>query len=113
MKTALKFIAFIIISSTIMVSCSEVEAPEGCTDITALNFDNRARVDDGSCEYLDSIVTIWGDGAPGFWRDLATGSFDITSCFSTPTTIVLNPDTVVRSIWINYEIIKPSRWFRF
>lgn len=52
----------------VLVSCKK----EGCTDVTAINYNDEAKKDDGSCEYLEEgIVTIemshvWGMGATPF-----------------------------------------------
>lgn len=41
-----------------LVSFSSCKKKEGCTDSSALNFDNTADKDDGSCTYKGSI-TFW------------------------------------------------------
>ena len=52
------------LSSTLIYSCSK----EGCTDSTALNYNSKAKKDDGTCVYSDAksqLITIsnWtGDG---------------------------------------------------
>jgi len=95
MKILLKLTTLLIISSTLIVSCGKEDPNEGCTDITAINFNNLARVDDGSCEYLDSTINIWSNGEIGFWGNFSTGSFDLKSCLTNTTTIFTNPDTVI------------------
>lgn len=93
MKILLKFIALTFISSTLFISCGKEDEKEGCTDVTAINYDNLAKIDDGSCQYLDSTINIWSNGETGFWGNLPTGSFEIQSCFTDTFTTFLNPDS--------------------
>ncbi|MBL4594901.1 MAG: hypothetical protein JKX68_13970 [Flavobacteriales bacterium] len=93
MKSFFKYISFLAIGSFILFSCSKTEEREGCTDIKALNFSSLAKIDDGSCEYLDSSFTIWENGDVGFWGDEITGTFIVKSCFTDTFTVFLNPDT--------------------
>jgi hypothetical protein len=56
--------SLVALSSTLMYSCSK----GGCTDSTALNYNSKAKKDDGTCVYSDAksqLITIsdWtGDG---------------------------------------------------
>ncbi len=95
MRTFYKLIFAIAILFSIFISCSKEEDRKGCTDEAALNYNTLAVVDDGSCEFLDSTITIWNNGAFGFWGDVNTGSFEVKSCFTDTTTIFLNPDTTI------------------
>ncbi len=92
MKTHFKFILTFFVFAIILNSCKDDER-EGCTDISALNFNSLAMIDDGSCEYLDSSFTIWSGGNLGYWGNISTGSFNATSCFTGTSTIFLNPDS--------------------
>lgn len=93
---ALSHIIFLFAFSLLLfLGCSKENEREGCTDSTAINYNNLAIVDDGSCEYIDSSFTIWGNGKMGYWDNVATGSFYINSCFTGIYTIFLNPDTTI------------------
>lgn len=88
--TLISFVFILVFSS-----CNNDEIRKGCTDIGATNYDNLAKEDDGSCVYLDSLVTIFANNKLGFWENPLTGSFESRACFTNETTIFLNPDTVI------------------
>ncbi|MDB4534705.1 hypothetical protein N9242_07525 [Vicingaceae bacterium] len=94
MKKLSKISFITILLVTILISCSKSEK-EGCTDEVALNYSNLAVNDDGSCEYLDSTFTIWENGQLSYWGDPITGGFEVKSCVTDTTTILLNPDTTI------------------
>ena len=52
MKT-LKTILSITLIGSITVFSSSCKRREGCTDPNAINYDSKAKQDDGSCEYQD------------------------------------------------------------
>jgi len=83
----------IVILTCIFISCSKDEDKVGCTDVNALNFNSLAVIDDGSCEYLDSVITIWENGQLGFWGNSSIGAFEVKSCYTNITSIFLNPDS--------------------
>lgn len=62
MKTILKMFPLLLAVGLITVSCKK----EGCTDETAINFNQEAKKDDGSCEYEQfgttsvEISHVWG-----------------------------------------------------
>ena len=93
MKTYLKITTFLVLLIIIINSCSKKTEREGCTDPTALNYNTLAEVDDGSCEYIDSTITIWENGQVGYWGDALTGTFVVKSCFTSISTIFQNPDS--------------------
>ena len=77
-----------------MVSCKK-DPTQGCTDPLATNYDLTVDEDDGSCDYLDSTITVWANGAPGVWGlNAATGAIEILGCQGQVDTITLNPDTL-------------------
>ena len=88
-----KFLFTTVTLSILFSSCSKDEDKEGCMDEQALNYNTLAVIDDGSCEYLDSTVTIWENGQLGFWDNPSIGSFEVKSCHTYITTIFLNPDS--------------------
>jgi hypothetical protein len=45
-------LSVIIFSSIVFTGCIK---NEGCTDVTALNFDVNAEIDNGSCQYDNNI----------------------------------------------------------
>ncbi len=94
MKTLLNIVTVSCITF-LFISCSKENEREGCTDPAAINYNNLASIDDGSCEYIDSSFTIWSNGKVGYWESISTGSFSITSCFTGINTIFLNPDTTI------------------
>lgn len=94
MKTFINIFSLsLIVISLSFISCSKDEEKEGCTDPTALNYNNLAIVDDGSCEFTDSTFTIWKNGKLGYFGDAITGGFSVKSCFTNTSTIFLNPDS--------------------
>jgi hypothetical protein len=95
MKIFLKSTLSLVLLIFIILSCSKKTDREGCTDPIALNFNTLAVVDDGSCEYLDSSVTIWENGEVGYWGNELTGTFIKTSCYTGITTIFMNPDSAI------------------
>tara|TARA_B100000809_G_C15043334_1_gene496391 strand:+ start:338 stop:1114 length:777 start_codon:yes stop_codon:yes gene_type:complete len=95
MRTFYNIIFIATILTVSFTSCSKDEEKEGCTDNTALNYNVLAVTDDGSCEYLDSSFTIWENGLLGFWGNSTTGSFEVKSCATGETTILLNPDSTI------------------
>jgi len=92
MRTLLNIILLLLITSLCFTSCKKDER-EGCTDPTANNYNTLAEKDDGSCEYTDSSFVIWNNGTSGFWGDQYTGSFEVKSCYTDTTTILMNPDS--------------------
>ncbi|MFT4679373.1 MAG: hypothetical protein ACI9HG_001482, partial [Flavobacteriales bacterium] len=48
--TAIALLALI----TVATSCNR----EGCTDESALNFDSKAKTDDGSCTYENAALNV-------------------------------------------------------
>lgn len=96
MQTKIKFSAFLLLTTMlIFTSCSDDDVKKGCTDISAVNFNNLAKEDDGSCVYLDSSFTIFSNNKLGFWGSPIVGGFSLGACFTNQSTIFLNPDTVI------------------
>lgn len=95
MRTLFYTSSFIALSLLLFTACSKENEQEGCTDVAATNYNNLAKIDDGSCEYVDSSFTIWSNGKAGYWGNIETGSFSVTSCFTGIETIFLNPDTTI------------------
>ena len=110
MRPFLKFTALIISFIIIFISCSKENEKEGCTDPVAINYNNLAVTDDGTCEYLDSSFTIWENGKTGYWGDALTGSFVAKSCLTGISTIFLNPDTtfIPPDTTIDNNVIPPD-----
>ena len=77
-----------------LMSCKK-DVRKGCTDPNSLNYNVLAEEDDGSCEYLDSTVTILSNGTLGYWGSSSTGGFSIESCYTGISTIFLNADTTI------------------
>jgi len=75
-RQSLVFISIILI----IVSCKK----EGCTDLNAANYNNKAKKDNGSCTYEGSVV---------FWYDLSTSSLLETNGV-TELTYILNNTTI-------------------
>jgi len=59
MKTRSILLVFMVALATTLSNCKR----EGCTDIDALNFDEKAKNDDGTCDFEGSVV---------FWYDQTT-----------------------------------------
>ncbi len=55
MKT-LRFIMTVTVVGSIALFSSSCKKREGCTDPNAINYDSKAKVDDGSCEYPTSTT---------------------------------------------------------
>ncbi|MGE0561001.1 MAG: hypothetical protein AB7O47_04250 [Flavobacteriales bacterium] len=95
MNKAIRFITVIIgVCALFLTSCKK-EVRKGCTDPNSLNYNVLAEEDDGSCEYLDSTVTILSNGTIGYWGSPSTGGFSVESCYTGISTIFLNPDTTI------------------
>ncbi|GAB4256163.1 MAG: hypothetical protein Kow0079_13230 [Vicingaceae bacterium] len=94
MKGNIKISTIFIFLTIVLFSCKKDEVRKGCTDELAVNYDYLAKEDDGSCEYSDSIITIWNNGKPGYWGDALTGGFDVFGCYTGNTTIFTNADTI-------------------
>ncbi|OFY96233.1 MAG: hypothetical protein A3K10_12505 [Bacteroidetes bacterium RIFCSPLOWO2_12_FULL_31_6] len=95
MKTAFKLAVIFSIFSFLVVQSCKKDVRKGCTDPNSLNYNVLAEEDDGSCEYLDSTITIWSNGKSGYWGNELTGTFVVKSCFTGITTILLNPDSAI------------------
>jgi len=93
MKPVMKITAFLVLLVVVFAACKKKKELEGCTDPSALNYNTLAIVDDGTCTYLDSSVTIWENGELGSWGDVYTGTFINRSCFTGSSIYLLNPDT--------------------
>jgi hypothetical protein len=65
MKTkAIIFSAVVLLCMTGIMGCSD----EGCTSINACNYDDEAKIDDGSCI---------NKGAVTFWQDSLASGYDV------------------------------------
>lgn len=108
-KTTMKTIWFgltlLIVGSTLTVSCKK----KGCTDSSAINYNDEAKKDDGSCEYDVSKPTISIIGANpatvalnGTYTDegATAVNFDGTS-----VTVQTDESNVNTSIAGSYEVI--------
>lgn len=62
MKTIKYFLPLLVMGTLMLASCKK----EGCTDETAINYNDKAKKDDGSCEYLTQgtvaveMSHVWG-----------------------------------------------------
>lgn len=71
-----------LLSIILLASCEEPKPRAGCTDPTALNYNPLSEVDDGTCEYTDSTITIWNEGKEGVWGSSSqTGHIEMQTCF--------------------------------
>lgn len=50
----------VLLSAPLFTACKK----EGCTDETALNYDEKAKKDDGSCEYGETPVVTFNISSP-------------------------------------------------
>lgn len=82
MKKTILILSLAICAATI-TSCKK----EGCIDITANNYDKKADIDDGSCEYDDDVI-----------------SEEINDDITTPTTLEAKNYKVCSSISISSEL---------
>ena len=57
MKTIWIGLSLLVAASSVTVSCKK----KGCTDELALNYSDKAKKDDSSCEYASPSITIIGD----------------------------------------------------
>jgi hypothetical protein len=70
-----------ILTTTTLVSCEKDGDQKGCTDPISINYDPSALVDDGTCEYNQTVQSIWTNGIRGGWNgDLQQGAFRFEVC---------------------------------
>lgn len=53
----MRTIFILLLTSVMLVYASSCRKKEGCTDPTALNYDSKAKKDDGSCKYPTTPAT--------------------------------------------------------
>lgn len=58
MKTDLKLITVCLIVGVLFTNCGK----KGCTNKDAINYDSKAKKDDGTCKYEGSVM-FWMDGS--------------------------------------------------
>lgn len=70
-----------VLATFTLVACEKDGDQKGCTDPISINYDPSALVDDGSCEYNQTVQSIWSNGVRGGWNgDLQEGAFRFELC---------------------------------
>ncbi len=84
-----------IVGLVAFASCRKPESEiPGCMDTASINYDPRATVDDGSCEYYDLNYALWNEGLPGVWgSNESTEDMHFNSCKGEVDTVVFQNST--------------------
>jgi hypothetical protein len=90
MKNTFLFLALVLISTTPLTSCKK----KGCTDINAVNYNEKAKKDDGSCLYVPTISII---GA-------ADTSISVGTTYNDPGATAVNKDGTSVNVTVDNQV---------